>query len=282
MKAERRHELKRNWLAGALVDLPGFLREYGSRILLAVLFVALVIVLVYQYTTGRVVQDERSREALTSARESVDRVRQMVDQLAQMPFLVVPSDAIAKFRDEHINDAQKAIQVALQANDSSVKADAEVVSGDLDYLRAAIPPLPGSDTRPSLNNYGDRGREDLLRSAEDAYTRVISAPLNANKEALRNARFGLAAIAEDRSQWDKAKDFYEQIINDSSTPSIFKETAREREGNLTTLQKPILAASPASAPSPFLGPDLMSLLATQPSIATTQPSTQPAATQQTR
>jgi hypothetical protein len=279
MKAERRHELKTNWLAGALVDLPGFLREYGSRILLAVLFVALVIVLVYQYTTGRVVQDERSREALTSARESVDRVRQMIPQLAQMPFLVVPSDAIQKFRDEHVADAQKAIQVALQANDPSVKADAEVVSGDLDLLRASIPPLPGSDTRPSLNGYGDRGREDLLRSAEDAYNRVTSAPLDANKEAVRNARFGVAAIAEDRAQWDKAKDYYQQIISDPSTPSLFKDMARERQDNLTTLQKPILAAGPASAPSPFLGPDLMSLLATQPSITTTQPSTtQPATT----
>jgi hypothetical protein len=279
MKAERRHELKTNWLAGALVDLPGFLREYGSRILLAVLFVALVIVLVYQYTTGRVVQDERSREALTSARESVDRVRQMIPQLAQMPFLVVPSDAIQKFRDEHVADAQKAIQVALQANDPSVKADAEVVSGDLDLLRASIPPLPGSDTRPSLNGYGDCGREDLLRSAEDAYNRVTSAPLDANKEAVRNARFGVAAIAEDRAQWDKAKDYYQQIISDPSTPSLFKDMARERQDNLTTLQKPILAAGPASAPSPFLGPDLMSLLATQPSITTTQPSTtQPATT----
>jgi hypothetical protein len=244
-----------------------------------VLFVALVIVLVYQYTTGRVVQDERSREALTSARESVDRVRQMIPQLAQMPFLVVPSDAIQKFRDEHVADAQKAIQVALQANDPSVKADAEVVSGDLDLLRASIPPLPGSDTRPSLNGYGDRGREDLLRSAEDAYNRVTSAPLDANKEAVRNARFGVAAIAEDRAQWDKAKDYYQQIISDPSTPSLFKDMARERQDNLTTLQKPILAAGPASAPSPFLGPDLMSLLATQPSITTTQPSTtQPATT----
>ena len=280
MKAARRHELKTNWLASALVDLPGFLREYGSRILLAVLVVALAIVLVYQYTTGRVVQDLRSREALTSAHDSLDRIHQMMEQLAQMRFLMVPSDAIQKYRDDQVTAAQGAIHIALQANDPSVKADAEVASGDLDFLRASIPPLPGSETRPSLNGYGDRGREDLLKSADEAYSRVLSAPLNSNKDALRNARFGLAAIAEDREQWDKAKDFYQQIISDPSTSSTFKDMALERQGNLAMLQKPILMATPTTN---TLGPDLMSLLATQPSVTipptTLPPTTLPSATQ---
>ena len=39
------------------------------RILLAVVFVALVCVLIYQYTTGRTVRDLQSREALTAARD---------------------------------------------------------------------------------------------------------------------------------------------------------------------------------------------------------------------
>ena len=289
MKAERRHDLKTNALASAILDFPTFVREYGSRLLLGLVIVALAILLIIQYTSGRATQDQQARESLTTAQDLIGRANsdltQMAQQLAnvrQLEMMPGMGPRIASFREgmvgqirNVIGESQKAINEATKSNDPAVKADAEVLRGDSNMLLAAIPALPGADTRPSLG--GDKSHEDLLRTAEDSYNQVQRAPLNSNAQALRNARFSLAAIAEDRQKWDEARGFYKQIIDDSNTPAIFHDYARDRQDKLKELSKPMIAANRNTEPR-TLGPDLMSFLATQPASRQAIPLTLPAAT----
>jgi hypothetical protein len=195
-------------------------------------------------------------------------------------------NAVGQIRNV-VSESQKAINEAAKATNPSIKADAEVLRGDSNMLLATIPPLPGADTQPSLG--GDKSHEDLLRTAEDSYNQVQRAPLNSNAQALRNARFGLAAIAEDRQKWDEAGRFYQQIIDDSGTPPIFKDFARDRQDNLKTLAKPMLMGTRSAEPrlGGSLGPDFMSLFPTRPTTmqtidatATATTTTRPAAATQ--
>ena len=291
MKSERRHDLKTNNLALIMADFPGFMREYGSRILLVVLICALAIVLIFNWTRGRSEQDVKSREALSNARQSLSELRHGIERVASaQPWNMPSSDAVATFRDTVVKQANEQITAALESGDPNVKADAQVVRGDLDMALAMIPALPGSATRPSLN--GSKSHDDLIRTAEQAYSEVLKSPLNQNETAVRNARFGLGAIAEDQQQWDKARQDYQAIIDNPNTPGPFKELAHQRLDALATLEKPLMLGSrtPTTEPtgegatsqptteSSTTNPAMTvptTLPATVPGLTTTRPASQP-------
>ena len=286
-------------LATALADFPTFMRLYGSRVVLGVLIVGLASLLIYNYTNGKSAQENLAREALSTAQMDLASARsefgdlgelfQMIQQrpmldARQREFVSNQIERVAEKMRANASDAQKLLSDAVNSNDPAVKADAEVQRGDANLLLAGIPSLPGSTTRPSLN--GERSKDDLLKSAEDSYNQVLSPPLNANAEAVRNARFGLATIAENRKDWDKAKQLYQQIIDDASTPPLFKTQARGHQDELAEIQKPLLAGTQrpigqlpdwGSFPA-FSQPT--SMPSTMPAMSSSLPaSTQPAATQ---
>jgi hypothetical protein len=273
MKAQRRHDLKTNALAHVLEDFPGFMREYGSRILLGVILCALVVVLIINWSRGKSERDTRSREAIATARQDLNQIN---SGMAQVIFSGYPSATIADLRDNAVKRISDSINRALESDDPKVKAEAEVIRGDLNYLLASLPPLPGSETRPSLN--GDLSPDELRKNARDAYLKVLGAPLNQEHASVRNARFGLASIAEDMSEWDQAKKYYQQNIDDPAVAAPFKELARDRLDRLPTLQKPILLGRPPVTTMPLIpegpfGPFLPQTSTSQP--ANTEPSTMP-------
>lgn len=276
MKSERRHDLKTNNLALVMADFPGFMREYGSRILLVVLICALAIVLIFNWTRGRSEQDIRARESLTNARQSLNSVHRLIQIVASaQPWNMPPSDAIAAERDKRVKDANDQITAALESGDPNVKADAYVIRGDLNMALAMIPALPGSATQPGLN--GRKGHDELIRGAEEAYTEVLKGPLNQNESAVRNARFGLGAIAEDEHMWDKARQCYQIIIDTPSVGAPFKDLARQRLDAVATLEKPLMLGSRVPA-SEIPGEGATSQPSTESSAtnpATTEPTTLP-------
>jgi len=226
--------------------------------------------------------------------------------IQQRPMLDSRQQALVNQDIEHVvemvrtnvSDAQKLLADAVNSNDPSVKAEAEVQRGNANLLLAGIPSVPGSTTRPSLN--GDRSKEDLWKSAEDSFNQVTHPPLNANAEAVRNARFGLAAVAENRKEWDKARQAYQQIIDDPATPTLFRDQARAQQDALAQIQKPLLTGGmrvvgplpdwaslpgfgqPSSTPAttPAFAPTTMPAGAPTTLPASIQPaSTQPTSTQ---
>ena len=174
-----------------------------------------------------------------------------------------------------------------KTDDPKLRATALLIRGDLNWQMANAPALP--TTRPESNN--SRSSDDYLSSAESAYNEVVRPPQDANRAAVVSARFGLAAISENRHEWDKASKAYQQIIDDPTAGKEFTEMAKMRQDSLRLLEKPVVLGTPmareprikSELPKPSvpstpekLGPALPALPATtQPTISipsATQPS----------
>jgi hypothetical protein len=81
---------------------------------------------------------------------------------------------------------------------------------------------------------------------------VLAPPENQDAQSVITARFSLAAIAENRAQWDNAREYYQQILSDPRTPAQFKTLAQDDLESLKNLEKPAYLAPPATVP--VLGP----------------------------
>src|SRR5580765_5410773 len=67
MKSERRHELQQNSLVRAIENFPAFWKEQGSKIALALIAVALVVVLVRLWYSNKTEKADRVAQNLSWA-----------------------------------------------------------------------------------------------------------------------------------------------------------------------------------------------------------------------
>ena len=258
MKAQRRHELKQNTLALGLQSFPDFWRVYGGKVLLALVAI-LAIILFIRFRT------QSAREAEQAAGESYATAVQAIGSLQNPP----RDPKLASEQRRAVQDqADRAISQVLETStDDGLKAEALVARGDLNWALARLPD-PAAASQPTSRP--TESRDDLLESARKAYDAALALP-GAKPLSVTTARLGLAAIAEQRKQWDEAKKQYEAVKNDSRTSPAFKAEAEADLENLAKIQSPVLlgkaATLPTTAPAfPELG-------------GTTQPaSTQPTAT----
>ena len=175
-------------------------------------------------------------------------------------------------RKDYAHEAEEAIRVLDKADDPKTRAAGLLARGDLNWQLSNFPKLP--TTRPESNP--DRTYEEYLKASEDAYSQVLQPPFNEDHASVTTARFNLAAIAENRGQWDKAAQSYQQIVDDTLNPQEFKDLARKRLENLKTLEKPVVLGSPVAPetvlqmpnmpnmPKVPLGPAAPVVLPTQP------------------
>lgn len=258
MKAERRHELKTNTLARGLEHLPEASRQHGSKVLVAVLAVLLIVFLVRQRITSAREGAAQAAYALNAARADIDQLDDVLD------LRVATTQGLADLRREVASGTEDKVRQILElTDDPRLLAEARLARGDLNWKLANFPDLPGAATQPSLQF--SRSRKDLLKVAEESYHDVIGNPA-APTESVRTARFGLAAVFENRREWDKAREQYQTLVNDPATPQPFKNQAVERLNEMDKLRRPVLVGPPATAESP---------------ATSTAPSTIPSTTQAT-
>jgi hypothetical protein len=240
MKAQRRHELKENSLIRSIKQLPRTGHQYGSRIALGVILVAIVIVVVRSRMSA-------SAERLSIAQQSLNQAGGDLFQLQSPGRLAAPAGAemqLAQDRQALYSDGIKLADDALDkvgSKDIHIKAQALLYKGDLNFQLANLPPLPGAATQPSLQP--DEKPQELLENAEAAYSQVLAECPN-ETFAVTAAHFGLAAIAENRavtdpSQWDNARQHYQAVL-DGKAAQAFKSLAAQRLNLLGQLQQPIL------------------------------------------
>jgi hypothetical protein len=240
MKAERRHVLKANSLIWTLQGLPETIKKYQSQIALGLVLVALAIVMV-RYRINM------AQERLMGAQQNLGVAAEDLHRLKNMAFNP-GSDGVGymKEREEFYSDglqqADEAFQKAPDSQDA-MKAEALLDKGDLNFEMANTPEMPGAATQPSLRPA--EPEDSLLSNASDAYTQVLQ-NYSSQKFAVTAARFGLAAVAENRavagggsdaSQWDAAKAQYQAVL-DSDAEEAFKTIASLRLGLLPQLSKP--------------------------------------------
>lgn len=238
MKAERRHELKSNSLARGLEGMPAWGRRYGSHAVTVVLVILLIVLGIQWWQKRSQAQTNAAATALDDARRAV---RQM-GQLKQFALLGAGAaqDAFPGLRDTLTKSAELGISSVLDnTTNPNLRSQALDIRGDLNWELAHMPVLTGAQTRPALQS--PESPESYLKKAEQAYQQVVNAD-NAPIESVIVARMGLAAIAEERQQWDAAQKSYEAVVENSAVPQAFKTVAVDRLATLVNLRRPALLA----------------------------------------
>src|SRR6266542_2616244 len=217
MKGKRRHELQENELAKVITKAPTVWQEFGGRSLL----------IRYRISSNRA-SAARATEALNNAREQIERV-----QLSGLMNVSPPE--LASMRKGAYSEATALLEeIPTLSDDKAVVADSLIARGDLNWELANLPELPGAATQPALQLARDP--KELLKLAEESYRTVLERHSDQTNAAIA-ARFGLAAIAEDREQWDQAKSMYEQIASLPNVPQPYLEQARIRLQKLPALRE---------------------------------------------
>jgi hypothetical protein len=285
MKAERRHQLQNNTLAKVITGAPNWWQDAGGKMLAAAVVLLLIVLLVRYRISSNHAAQAKAADNLATARSLIEQIHQL--SLYQS----APVQEIAVRRKTYMNDANNAIAEAMRlSDDRKVQAEALVAKGDLNWTLASQPVLPGAATQPSLQLGKDP--KELKNLAAESYEAVLN-NYGDLKYASVAARFGLAAIAEDRAEWDGARAQYEKIKAEALDGGAFAAQASARLRLLDLIRQPVILAPPTTAPavapaataapatSPLTaaaaGPAFVKPLASSPS-ATVKPATHPAAT----
>lgn len=247
MKSERRHELHTNSLAQALSHAPEFLREHGSKVLLGIIIVLLIAILVHQRT-------RRSREELDSGWANITAARIAIGRLGMLPAQVKSPTDLVNLRRQVVESASSALTAVVGSDNPQLAAAAYLLRGDLNWTLANLPELPEAATQPSLKLEGSS--QEYLGRADEAYQKVIRVYADQTL-SVSNARFGLAAIAENKRDWAAARTTYEAIKNDPKTIPSYKTLADLKIAALGVIESPVYIAptsQPAPAPAPAAAP----------------------------
>lgn len=289
MKAERRHELQENSLVRGVRNFPEFWKDYGTKIALVVILFLLALVLVRNWLNSREQTKTVIAERLTSARTLLEQYRQgvagstVLDQDEQtrqflmmasrqfgdatIPILFLGSDADAKIRSRVKDNVEAAVAETLKnSSDPARQGEATLLRADMNLhfgMLAQAEATAAPSTQPTTKAFEKPAKEYFDAAAND-YSALIGKAGSIPLRVTTGARFGLAAIHENRNERDKARALYDEIAK-NAPDSTSKKLANARID--------MIARAPAN---PLIGPPSKPKAETQP--ATTQ-SSMPAATQ---
>jgi hypothetical protein len=260
MKSDRPHHVQINQTEEDTSDLADWFKQYWPRIALGVVLVALICILIYQ-------RIDASRQRSSAAGANLAMARYNIQQLeAFNPMRAADQEQAATLREQFADTARDALSAA-QKNSSkdAILAEAAVAQGDLNWTLANLPPLPGAATRPALRP--PQSESDYLNQAAEAYESVLK---KYPKESLAvvSAHFGLAAIAENKGDWEAAHKQYAQVTELKGIPRAFIDQANARINDLDELKQPVVLGHPATLPTTQAAAQPA---ATQPAVASTKP-----------
>jgi tetratricopeptide (TPR) repeat protein len=275
MKAERRHELQTNTLAKALQDLPLYLRFHGNKILVGVIVLCVLVLLFRHRMNSAKENSQLSATGLTSARMGVNQLRvsdQMLPtEIARAEQRRTISNSVSQSIDDILNNTS-------DPDDAAIRAQALLLRGDLNWELANLPKLAGASTMPALALPQEPSQ--YLDTAAAAYEQVLS-QYNDQKMAKGSALFGLAAIAENRGNWDNAIERYQAITKDEAIPQSFRNLAQQRLAMIPQIRKPVYigtfsSTQPTTEPSTMESIVPFALPTTAPATAASpEPTTAP-------
>jgi hypothetical protein len=90
--------------------------------------------------------------------------------------------------------------------------------------------------------------------------------------AVVSAHFGLAAIAENKGDWDSAHKQYAQVTELKGIPQAFIDQANARINDLDQLKQPVVLGHPATLPTTR---EAAATPSTKPATPATKPSSRP-------
>jgi predicted negative regulator of RcsB-dependent stress response len=286
MKAERRHELRENSLVRGVRTFPEFWKAHGSKVALGVIMVLLAVVLIRTWLTSRADAKRGLAEQLTSARDELESMRRdhnfplqsRQEQMGIPERPPVPDDIVVRRRKEVWAKVDSAVADVLKnSSDPAQQAEAKVLRADLNYhwaLMSSIGNVPSAATQPSMA-FGTKPEEYMTQAATN-YTEVVNQVAGLPTRVVVAARLGLAAVAENRRDFAKARELYEQAQKESGDKSV-EELVKARLRLLSEIRPDALAPSTmvpsTSVPTSSAATGPATSAATEPA-----PTTSPAAT----
>jgi hypothetical protein len=202
MKAKRRKDLRTNELIQTVQETWAAVRKYGSYIAAAAIAVVLVIGLGWYWRHGKAQQLEQGWSQLAAARSGQAGVEERIERLRA---------------------------IVAEHGGGSLAVAARQTLGDM---------LMGE----AIGGAGmlDAGRqEELLAQAEEHYRQIVAEPAK-QWVALGAALTGLAKMAEQRGDFDQARQWYQAIIEDGKlavTP--YHRVAETGLASLADLAEPV-------------------------------------------
>ncbi len=240
MKAERRHELQRNTLAKVIIGAPTWWQQWGGRaLLIAVAVLAISLLVNYRISSTRA-NTARASEAVSTARDNII-------QLQNSGQYNMPPAQAASQRNRLFNDSSAMLEeTARLPVGNLLVAQNYIAQGDLNWTVANLSELPGAATQPTLQL--PREPQQLLKNAREAYQMVLD-KYSDQQQAVIAARFGLAAIAENMSEWDVAQNQYNNVAQIPNVPQAYLMQAKFRLDKLPEIRKMPRIAEPATMPA---------------------------------
>ncbi len=211
MRAEERHRLKTNELAQKLSELPEYLRKHSKIISVGIVVLVAVGVVGSFWWSARKKSYSRRNEELQGLFPQVVQIQDSVAKAAQDP----------KTQSEttyNISSLLGALgNLSSEAQGTPVGMMALMQQADLER----------SELYYTHRQLSDQEREKIYRTSESLYQQILK-QYGQHAQAMGMAKLGLALLAEDRGDWDKAKKTYDEIL-------------AEKDGKLTGTTFPLLA-----------------------------------------
>jgi len=293
MKAERRHELQTNSLALWLRwRLPQIWQQHGTKILLGLIAVAIVIFIVRWRISAPKAAFARAQEALGQADQVFNSISGIV--LAESP------EALQRVKAGFLPSLVKR---ALDESDKPlIQARAYDLLGDYYYLLAESRVSSDATTRP-FSTPIDRKQ---LEEAQTQYKRALETKID-QPDLIARAHIGLGTIAqtlafesavesakqpakEDKPYdwsknplWEEARQQFQAVVDDPKVPEAIKANARTQLREIARMQVPVMVARSGETPAveppttrptvlgPELPPSTTRPIAPAPAGATTRP-----------
>ncbi len=234
MKAERRHELKQNALARIIEDFPGFWAVHGNKVLTGLVIVMLLILAGRYWLVTRREQQVSLADSVASARGALGQLRTRVTG---------PPEQLINERMAIYREVKNAADAAIaDSSNEQVVSEALLMAGDANWTMANLPAPPPS-TQAAMTV--EKDPDSYLKEAADAYQEVIDR-FGGQTRAVARARFGLAAIAENQRNFERARELYQAIEAMAEVAPSFQTLAKVRRTALDQFSKPILIAEAQS------------------------------------
>ena len=238
MKSERRHELQTNSLAQALSHAPEFFRAHGSKVLLVVIVILLASLLLYQ-------RSRKGEEQLQVGWLNISNARSMLNVLSTSVDSRETPANLFQMRRQMVDNINGSLNSILASSDRHIAAEAHLLRCYLNWALANLPEIPQAATQPSLKLPGTSS--EYLKLAEESYRRILSSYSDQTSSVV-SAQLGLAAIAENRHDWDAATKIYQAIQGDPNILTAYKTLAERRLEALETIRQPVYLA-PTTLPA---------------------------------
>jgi hypothetical protein len=258
----------------------GFLNKYGNSLATGVLIASAV----FLFIRWRANSAERARMEVS---ELLQTAQSQVEILHSGRFAASakPVDMLKSIQQTQ-TQATSAIERLIGNADADVqvRAQAYVLRGDMYWYLANLPPLPGSSSDPSLQL--PESSDSLLTKAGESYQQVLRESAFADQhQQINAAHLGLAAIAENKSDWDKATKEFQAVIDDPNAVAVLAEAAKIELAMMARVKQQVYVAPPSGTPTTQavsglatpLGP-MLPMPSTMPTIAVPAmtPTTKPA------